>query len=303
MPCLPVFLHPHRGRQMTTILVTGAAGFVGRHLIDALKRKVPGAVVIGLDRDPEIPPRCDRRIVCDLTHTRVFQALDVVGPIDRVIHLAAQSFVHFSLKRPDIYVQDNVLATSNLLQALAGQPSLKRFVLVSSCEVYGDTQSPAAETHPLKPRTPYAASKLAQEYFALSAIEHQRLPAVICRLFNNYGAGQQSNRLIPRIMETIRSAREFELIGDGSQKRDWVAVEDTCDALIRLLCEPKIRPGRDIQCRRRGGVFGHGSSRYLSGGRPAADPHPTVTQRHRSSQHVNRECRKAADGHGMAQTA
>jgi nucleoside-diphosphate-sugar epimerase len=91
--------------------------------------------------------------VCDLSGTHVFGALDAVGPLDYVIHLAAQSYVHSSLIRPDVYVQNNVLATSNLVQALASQPSLKRFVLVSSCEVYGNTHSPAAETHRLKPRT------------------------------------------------------------------------------------------------------------------------------------------------------
>jgi nucleoside-diphosphate-sugar epimerase len=126
--------------------------------------QAPDSIIIGLDRDPNIPC-CAERIVCDLTHTRVFQALDAVGPIDPVIHLAAQSFVHFSLNRPDIYVRDNVLATSNLVQALASEPSLKRLVLVSSCEVYSDTQSPAAETHSLRPRTPYAASKLGAGIF------------------------------------------------------------------------------------------------------------------------------------------
>jgi dTDP-glucose 4,6-dehydratase len=62
---------------------------------------------------------------------------------------------------------------------------------------------------------------------------------VVCRLFNNYGPRQQSNRLIPRIMQAIHSGREFELIGDGSQTRDWIAVEDTCEALIRLLFGPE----------------------------------------------------------------
>lgn len=227
---------------MTTILVTGAAGFIGRHLIKALSRKVPDAFVIGLDRDAEITA-CNRRVVCDLSQTRIFQALEALGPIDYVIHLAAQSYVHFSLSRPDIYIQNNILATSNLVQALATQGSLKRFLLVSSCEVYGDTQSPACETDNLKPRTPYAASKLAQEHFVLSAIEHQRLPAVVCRLFNNYGWGQQSNRLIPRIMQALASDRQFELIGDGSQTRDWIAVEDTCDALICVLFEKRVSTG------------------------------------------------------------
>jgi nucleoside-diphosphate-sugar epimerase len=227
---------------MTTVLVTGAAGFVGRHLIDELSRKAPDAQVIGLDREVDIPD-CSRRIVCDLAGAQAFQTLQAIEPPDYVVHLAAQSDVHFSLIRPDIYIRDNVLATSNLVQALARHTSIKRLLLVSSCEVYGNTSMPAVETHSTRPRTPYAASKLAQEYVALSAIDHQSLPTVVCRLFNNYGRGQQGNRLIPRVMQALRWDRPFELVGDGSQTRDWTAVEDTCDALIRVLFEPRVEVG------------------------------------------------------------
>ncbi|AGB21753.1 dTDP-D-glucose 4,6-dehydratase [Mycobacterium sp. JS623] len=227
---------------MTTILITGAAGFVGRHFAKALARAVPEAVLVGLDRDFDMPG-CHQRIVCDLADTHVFQTLQAVGPIDYVVHLAARSDVHFSLARPDIYIRDNVLATSNLIQALGQHRSIKRFLSVSSCEVYGNTPRPAVETDLPKPRTPYAASKLAQEHIALSAIDHQSIPTVVCRLFNNYGHGQQANRLIPRILQAIHRDEKFELVGDGSQTRDWVSVQDTCDALIRLLFEPKVQLG------------------------------------------------------------
>lgn len=227
---------------MTTILVTGAAGFVGGYFIDELSRKAPDAQVIGLDRDSNIPA-CSQRIVCDLAEAHAFQTLQAIEPPDYVVHFAAQSDVHFSLIRPDIYIRDNVLATSNLIQALARHTTIKRFLLVSSCEVYGNTSTAADETHPTRPRTPYAASKLAQEYVALSAIDHQSLPTVVCRLFNNYGRGQQGNRLIPRIMQALRRDRPFELVGDGSQTRDWIAVEDTCDALVRVLFQSEVETG------------------------------------------------------------
>lgn len=227
---------------MTTILITGAAGFVGRHLAKALSGSVPDVTIVGLDRDINMPD-CDQRIVCDLADTHVFQTVQAAGPIDYVVHLAARSDVHFSLIRPDIYIRDNVLATSNLIQAFAQHRSIKRFLTVSSCEVYGNTPRPAVEADLPKPRTPYATSKLAQEHVALSAIDHQSLPTVVCRLFNNYGHGQQSNRLIPRLVQAIRRDEKFELVGDGSQTRDWVSVQDTCDALIRLLFEPKVQVG------------------------------------------------------------
>lgn len=227
---------------MTRVLVTGAAGFIGHHLVEALYRVVPDAVVIGLDRDPDMPT-CDRRVVCDLASVEVFQTVPALPPLDYVINLAAQSFVHYSLARPDIYVRDNVLATSNLIQTMAAHPSLKRFLQVSSCEVYGDAQSPSVETDQPKPRTPYAATKLAQEHLALSAIEHQMLPTVVCRLFNNYGRGQQGNRLIPRAMQAVEADRNFIMTGDGNQRRDWIAVEDTCEALLAAMLEPAIARG------------------------------------------------------------
>jgi nucleoside-diphosphate-sugar epimerase len=181
--------------------------------------------------------------VCDLAEAHAFQTIQALESIDYVVHLAAFSDVHFSLIRPDLYVRDNVLATSNLIQAVARHSKIKRFVLVSSCEVYGNTLEPATEAHGFGPRTPYAASKLAQEFMALSSIDHQQLPVVICRLFNNYGQGQQGSRLIPRITSAMRRDGVFTLVGDGSQTRDWVAVEDTCDALIRVLFEPKVAVG------------------------------------------------------------
>jgi dTDP-glucose 4,6-dehydratase len=227
--------------KVPTALVTGAAGFIGRHLIAALSES-PRTKIIGLDRRPDIP-ECDRHVVCDLTQPHTLPTLQALEPIDYVVHLAAQSHVHFSLSRPDLYVQDNVLGTSNLIEALASHRSIKRFILVSSCEVYGNTQTLAKESHVLRPRTPYAASKLAQETFALSAIEHQGLPTVVGRLFNNYGRGQQANRLIPRIMQALEHDRPFELTGDGSQVRDWIAVEDTCRALIRILLSPDVSTG------------------------------------------------------------
>jgi nucleoside-diphosphate-sugar epimerase len=228
--------------KVPTVLVTGAAGFIGRRLIAALSESESRTKIIGLDRRQDIP-ECDRQVVCDLTQPYTLPTLQALEPIDYVVHLAAQSHVHFSLSRPDLYVQDNVLGTSNLIQALASHPSVKRFILVSSCEVYGNTHTPAKESHALRPRTPYAASKLAQETFALSAIEHQGLPTVVCRLFNNYGQGQQGNRLIPRIMQALEQDRPFELTGDGSQVRDWIAVEDTCRALIRILLSPDVSTG------------------------------------------------------------
>jgi nucleoside-diphosphate-sugar epimerase len=227
---------------VTRVLITGAAGFIGKHLAVALREQLADAFVIGLDRNPDMPG-CDETIVCDLADADVLQTLPSLEPLDYVVHLAAQSYVHFSLQRPDLYIRDNILATSNLVQALAPHRSLRRFLLVSSCEVYGDAQAPSVETDLPRPRTPYAATKLAQEHIALCATEHQQLPTVVCRLFNNYGRGQQGNRLIPRLMQALEHDRTFEMVGDGNQARDWIAVEDTVEALLTVLLGTAVSRG------------------------------------------------------------
>ncbi|UUO03974.1 NAD-dependent epimerase/dehydratase family protein [Mycolicibacterium novocastrense] len=224
------------------VLVTGAAGFVGRHFTASIRKQFADVFVIGLDRNPDMPG-CNETIVCDLADVDVLQRLPAAEPLDYVVHLAAQSYVHYSLQRPDLYIRDNVLATSNLVQALATHRSLRRFLLVSSCEVYGDSVAPSVETDLPRPRTPYAATKLAQEHIALCATEHQQLPTVVCRLFNNYGRGQQGNRLIPRLMQAVRNDRTFEMVGDGNQTRDWIAVEDSVEALLRVLFGSKVSRG------------------------------------------------------------
>jgi nucleoside-diphosphate-sugar epimerase len=148
------------------VLVTGAAGFIGRHLVKTLTRDVPDVAVIGLDREFNMSG-CAQQVVCDLSGSQAFQTIPALEPIDYVIHLAAQSDVDLSSLRPDIYIKDNILATSNLIQALASQESVKRFLLVSSAEVYGNTATLAAEADVPKPRSPCATSKLAQEYFVV----------------------------------------------------------------------------------------------------------------------------------------
>lgn len=227
---------------MIRVLVTGAAGFIGRHFVSSLREQFADAFVIGLDRNPDMPG-CDETIACDLADMDILLRLPALEPIDYVVHLAAQSYVHFSLQRPDLYIRDNVLATSNLVQAMATHRSLRRFLLVSSCEVYGDSDAPSLETNLPRPRTPYAVTKLAQEHMALCAIDHQQLPTVVCRLFNTYGRGQQGNRLIPRLMQAIKSDRAFEMVGDGNQTRDWIAVEDSVEALLNVLFGSKVSRG------------------------------------------------------------
>lgn len=216
----------------TSVVVTGASGFVGGHLAEHLGRGRHN--VIGLDRRRPIDG--DDFILADLLDLGDnTQALEALRGATHVVHLAAEAYVPLSLVDPHLYVQNNVVATVNLLEALKGSAALERFLLVSSCEVYGTTRARVEESSAPRPASPYAASKLGQEIFCAAAEACQGLPLVTARLFNNYGPRQQENRLIPSILRALETGTTFTMTGDGSQTRDWIDVRDTVDALTRLL--------------------------------------------------------------------
>jgi nucleoside-diphosphate-sugar epimerase len=217
---------------MTQILVTGSSGFIGNHLIERLQ--AIDTTVVGLDRIPGLICRDQiHRDLLDIRHD--LKLREQLGTFTHVVHLAAESYVPTSVTDPHRYVENNVVGTMNLIEALASSHNLTRFILVSSCEVYGSTPEPVDETSPTRPASPYAASKLSQEAFCQAAAECYGLPLVTVRLFNNYGPGQQPDRLIPALIRAAATGRIFEMAADGVQTRDWVDVRDVVDALIRLL--------------------------------------------------------------------
>ncbi|GLY76519.1 NAD-dependent epimerase/dehydratase family protein [Actinoallomurus iriomotensis] len=217
---------------MTRVLVTGSAGFIGRHVVARLQSD--GLDVTGLDRRTgHISGDFIHKDLLDLRTDFQFQTQ--LKSFTHVIHLAAEAYVPTSVTHPDRYVQNNVIGTTNLIEALTVAPHLRRFLLVSSCEVYGTTPAPVDESASPRPASPYAASKLSQEAFCQAATQCYGLPLVTARLFNNYGPGQQPDRLIPALIRACSGETDFFLTSDGSQTRDWVYVQDTADALARLL--------------------------------------------------------------------
>lgn len=223
---------------MTRVLVTGSAGFVGTHLVERLR--ADGIDVTGLDRRRHREFR--RHIHRDLLEIRGDLRLrERLSSFTHVLHLAAESYVPASLTCPHRYVENNVVGTTNLIEALATSRSLTCFILVSSCEVYGSTKEPVDEWAPARPASPYAASKLGQEAFCQAAARCYGLPLVTVRLFNNYGPGQQPDRLIPSLIRAAVDGTTFMMAADGTQTRDWVDVRDVADALVRLLFANGVR--------------------------------------------------------------
>ena len=153
-----------------------------------------------------------------------------------MVHFAAESHVDRSILSPDSAIDTNVRGTARLLDA-ARAARIGRFVHVSTDEVYGDIDEPleADETFPLKPSSPYAASKAASDLLALAYVRTYQLPVIVTRASNNYGPYQFPEKLIPLMISNALEGSPLPIYGDGLQVRDWLYVDDHCRAILAVL--------------------------------------------------------------------
>jgi dTDP-glucose 4,6-dehydratase len=245
---------------MKNILVTGGAGFIGSNFVRFLLKTETDVCVINLDAltyagSPEnlkgLPDEsrhifvkgdiCDRALVEGiLRHHR----------IDTIVHFAAETHVDRSILGPGQFIQTNILGTYTLLDA-ARQVWLNegflpaeamRFHHVSTDEVFGSLSPDEAafnEMTPYAPRSPYAASKASSDHLVRAYATTYGLPVTITNCSNNYGPYQFPEKLIPLIILNAVNGRPLPIYGDGKQVRDWLYVEDHCDAIYRVLLNGK----------------------------------------------------------------
>jgi UDP-glucose 4-epimerase len=224
-----------------TILVTGGAGFIGSHLADALDDCVLRVVDdFSTGRAENLEPRASKgnfQIVRGDLRDRTMLP-DLVKGVDVVFHLACRGVRH-SIGHPLENHDVNATATLQLLEA-SRRAGIKRFIHVSSSEVYGTARSvPMNEDHPTFPETVYGASKLAGECYVRAFHQTHGFPAVIVRPFNNFGPRSHhegdSGEVIPRFVVWALNGRKPVIFGDGCQTRDFIYVEDTAYWLRRVV--------------------------------------------------------------------
>jgi dTDP-glucose 4,6-dehydratase len=230
------------------LLVTGAAGFIGTNFVRQALARTPAAVerlvavdlltyagnyanLVGLEVDPRF-----RFVRLDVADGEALARLLEEEAVDHVVHFAAESHVDRSIADQTPFLRTNVYGTVALLEAARGRRGFRRFLHVSTDEVYGSiAEGRASEEWPSRPSSPYAASKAAADAFVQAYATTYDLPAVITRCSNNYGPWQFPEKLIPLFVTNALDREPLPLYGDGLNVRDWIHVEDHAEALWHVL--------------------------------------------------------------------
>jgi len=243
---------------MENILVTGGAGFIGANFVRYLLNAEPQAKIVNLDlltyagslKNLEDLPDASRHtfVQGDICDAALVNQLLRDHHIDTIIHFAAESHVDRSILGPAPFVQTNVMGTFTLLEAArqawseAGGFAGRRFHHVSTDEVFGSLGAahPAfRETTPYDPRSPYSASKASSDHLVRAYFHTYGLPVTITNCSNNYGPYQFPEKLIPLMVLNAVRGKSLPIYGDGKQIRDWLYVEDHCEAIYRVARDGK----------------------------------------------------------------
>jgi dTDP-glucose 4,6-dehydratase len=217
------------------LLVTGGAGFIGSHFVK--RQLAAGEDVVVLDKftyagnQTNLPEGID----CRRGDIASREDVDQIGPVDAIVNFAAETHVDRSILGPEEFVNTDVLGTLVLLQAAERMGA--RFVQVSTDEVYGDVEPgwSSREDDPLRPSSPYSASKAGGDLQVLAAVRTYGVNASVTRGSNTYGPNQYPEKILPLFVSNALDGEPLPLYGDGKQVRDWLHVEDHCAAIEVVL--------------------------------------------------------------------
>ena len=236
---------------MKNIMITGAAGFIGANFAELMVKKYEGKynfVIFdkltyagNIENLNNIKDKITfvQGDICDFDKVmEIYKKYD----IDAVVHFAAESHVDNSIKNPFIFTQTNVIGTHTLLEAAKqfwGEGSKNRFVHVSTDEVYGTLGETGffTEDSPIQPNSPYSASKASSDLIALAYSETFKMNVCVTNCSNNYGPYQHHEKLIPHMISLALKDEKLPVYGEGLNIRDWLFVEDHCEAIDLVLHE------------------------------------------------------------------
>ena len=234
------------------VIVTGGLGFIGSNLIELLLKK--NFNVLNIDKVSyssnfynvkEFEENKKYKFIkCDiLNKKKIFNILKKEKPIG-LFNLAAESHVDRSIDTPYPFIKNNILGVFNLLENVkiySKENKNFKFIHISTDEVYGDIlKGRTSENYPYKPSSPYAASKASSDHLVYSYFATYKLPVIITNCSNNYGPKQHPEKLIPKIIYNIINNNDLPIYGDGKNSREWIYVEDHCEALFQVFKKGKI---------------------------------------------------------------
>lgn len=233
---------------MATILITGGAGFIGSNFVRHMVERHPDYRLVVLDALTyagsldNLPP--EMRLLDHPTMTFWYGDVrnaelvnSLVAEADYVVHFAAETHVTRSIFDNRLFFETDVIGTHTVANAvLKAKDRVKRFVHVSTSEVYGTAQTPLMdEGHPLNPMSPYASAKCGADRLVYSYWSTYRIPCTIVRPFNNFGPRQHLEKLIPRFITSVLLGERLTVHGSGHAARDYVYVDDVCRAIDMVL--------------------------------------------------------------------
>ena len=221
-----------------TILVTGGAGFIGSNFLQHLKI-VTDEEIVCVDKltyagkRNNVPSKA-KLYVADIAGEDAIETIFERHDIKTVFHFAAESHVDNSIKDCSEFIRTNIVGTVNLLNASL-KHNVEKFMHISTDEVYGSIENGSfTEKTNYDPRNPYSASKASSDHFVRAFHNTYGLPTVITNCSNNYGPRQHKEKLIPQTILNLLNDKKIPVYGDGKQIRDWLYVQDHCEALIEV---------------------------------------------------------------------
>lgn len=229
-----------------TVLLTGAAGFIGSNFLTYMFEKYPSYHFIVIDALTyagsldKIPEKIRNSSRFEFIHDTITNEKVVDYAISKshfVVHFAAETHVTRSIQDDALFFYTDVMGTRMLMSKVVKYvKNIERFIHISTSEVYGTAEyTPMDENHPLNPCSPYAAAKVGADRLVYSYFRTFNVPAMIIRPFNNYGPAQHVEKLIPRLITAAIKGEPLTIHGTGDQKRDWIHTHDTARAIDAAL--------------------------------------------------------------------
>ena len=235
---------------MKKIIVTGGLGFIGSNLIGLLLKK--NYSVINIDKVSysssfynvkEFKNSKNYKFIkCDIKDKELKKIILKYKP-NIIFNLAAETHVDRSIDNPKNFIDSNILGVYNLLECFRGfsKKNRTKLIHISTDEVYGDVlKGRTSENYPYNPSSPYAASKAASDHLVSSYVKTYKIPAIITNCSNNYGPKQHPEKLIPKLIYNILNNKNLPIYGKGINSREWIFVEDHCNALYKISKNGKI---------------------------------------------------------------